>query len=210
MVRATIPTLRKHIPGEPTIAYQYMPGGGSTQAANHIFHNTKPDGLTIGRIGGGLVANAALKEAGVPPRSRQTDLSGLRPPDLSLGFYHPARCRLRQLGSATPGQWNTHRRPGGRPFQLFRRPPVCLADRPQRAENAGWLPEISSVVSLRRNRRPRKQSRYLVRRNAEMLAKGMIDIHAIMEVPRGLKQSGFDRLPEIDEFAKTARERRLT
>ena len=65
MVRATIPTLRKHIPGEPTIAYQYMPGGGGTKAANHIFHNTKPDGLTIGRIGGGLVANAALKEAGV-------------------------------------------------------------------------------------------------------------------------------------------------
>ena len=50
----------------------------------------------------------------------------------------------------------------------------------------------------------------LVRRNADMLAKGMIDIHAIMEVPRGLKQPGFDRLPEIDEFAKTARERRLT
>jgi hypothetical protein len=50
----------------------------------------------------------------------------------------------------------------------------------------------------------------LVRRNADMLAKGMIDIHAIMEVPRGLKQSGFDRLPEIDEFAKTARERRMT
>ena len=65
MVRATIPVLRKHIPGEPTIAYQYMPGGGGTKAANHIFHNTKPDGLTIGRIGGGLVANAALKEAGV-------------------------------------------------------------------------------------------------------------------------------------------------
>ena len=65
MVRATIPTLRKHIPGEPTIAYQYMPGGGGTKAANHIFHNTKPEGLTIGRIGGGLVANAALKEAGV-------------------------------------------------------------------------------------------------------------------------------------------------
>ena len=36
----------------------------------------------------------------------------------------------------------------------------------------------------------------LVRRNADMLAKGMIDIHAIMEVPRGLKKSGFDRLPE--------------
>lgn len=50
----------------------------------------------------------------------------------------------------------------------------------------------------------------LVRRNAEMLQKGMLDIHAIMEVPRGLKQTGFDKLPEIDEFTRTARERRLT
>ncbi|MGH7887384.1 MAG: hypothetical protein ACREPG_05940, partial [Candidatus Binatia bacterium] len=50
----------------------------------------------------------------------------------------------------------------------------------------------------------------LVRRNAEMLAKGMLDIHAVMKVPRGLKQPGFDRLPEIDDFAKTTRERRLT
>jgi len=30
-----------------------------------------------------------------------------------------------------------------------------------------------------------------------------------MEVPKGLKQPGFDRLPEIEEFAKSERERRL-
>jgi len=46
-------------------------------------------------------------------------------------------------------------------------------------------------------------------RNAEWLAKGMIDIHAIMEVPRGLKQAGFDRLPEVEEFAKSEREKKL-
>jgi hypothetical protein len=46
-------------------------------------------------------------------------------------------------------------------------------------------------------------------RNAEWLAKGMIDIHAIMEVPRGLKQAGFDRLPEIEEFAKSEREKKV-
>ena len=46
-------------------------------------------------------------------------------------------------------------------------------------------------------------------RNADWLAKGMIDIHAIMEVPRGLKQPGFDKLPEIEEFAKNEREKKL-
>jgi len=49
----------------------------------------------------------------------------------------------------------------------------------------------------------------LMIRNADLLAKGAIDIHAIMEVPKGLKQPGFDRLPEIEEFTKSERERRL-
>ena len=65
MVRATLPTLKKHIPGEPAIKLQFMPGGGGTKAANYIFNNARPDGLTIGRIGGGLVANAVLSASGV-------------------------------------------------------------------------------------------------------------------------------------------------
>src|SRR5215212_9883193 len=65
MVRAALPSLKKHIPGEPTIKLQFMPGGGGTKAANYIFNNARPDGLTIGRIGGGLVANAVLSAPGV-------------------------------------------------------------------------------------------------------------------------------------------------
>jgi hypothetical protein len=46
-------------------------------------------------------------------------------------------------------------------------------------------------------------------RNADLLAKGALDIHAIMEVPRGLRQPGFDRLPEIEDFVQSERERKL-
>src|SRR4029434_5393456 len=55
--RALLPYLKKHIPGEPTIVSEYMPGGGGTKAANHVFKNVRPDGLTMGRVGGGLIAN---------------------------------------------------------------------------------------------------------------------------------------------------------
>jgi tripartite-type tricarboxylate transporter receptor subunit TctC len=34
MVRAALPTLKKHIPGEPAIKLQFMPGGDGTKAAN--------------------------------------------------------------------------------------------------------------------------------------------------------------------------------
>jgi tripartite-type tricarboxylate transporter receptor subunit TctC len=44
----------KHIPGNPNIIAQNMPGAGSMIAANHIYNVAKPDGLTIGSIGPSL------------------------------------------------------------------------------------------------------------------------------------------------------------
>ncbi len=212
MVRATIPVLRKHIPGEPTIAYQYMPGGGGTKAANHIFHNTKPDGLTIGRIGGGLVANAALKEAGV-----LYDLDKLIYLGSAHSTYHWVFITRRDAGFASlealrqaPGIRIGAQAVGhsnyfvGRLFAWMiglREPKMLVGYSGNEQDIALARGEIDGRVN---------NPDTLVRRNADMLAKGMIDIHAIMEVPRGLKKSGFDRLPEIEEFTKTARERRLT
>jgi tripartite-type tricarboxylate transporter receptor subunit TctC len=46
--------LGKHIPGNPGIVTQNMPGAGSMIAANHIYNVAKPDGLTIGSIGPSL------------------------------------------------------------------------------------------------------------------------------------------------------------
>lgn len=44
---------------------EYMPGGGSRKAANHLFTAAKPDGLTIGNVSNGMVASAILKTKGV-------------------------------------------------------------------------------------------------------------------------------------------------
>src|SRR5918992_649604 len=63
--QAVISFLRKYIPGEPVIVTQFMPGGGGRKAANYIYRNAKPDGLTIGNVGSGLVANAVLEATGV-------------------------------------------------------------------------------------------------------------------------------------------------
>ncbi len=45
----------KHIPGNPDFVVQNMPGAGSMIAANHVYNLTKPDGLTLGSIGGALI-----------------------------------------------------------------------------------------------------------------------------------------------------------
>jgi tripartite-type tricarboxylate transporter receptor subunit TctC len=42
--------LGKHIPGNPDIVVQNMPGAGTVIAANYVYNVAKPDGLTLGLI----------------------------------------------------------------------------------------------------------------------------------------------------------------
>ena len=49
----------KYIPGGPTTVAENMTGAGSLVAANYLFNNAKPDGLTIGMWNSALVFNQA-------------------------------------------------------------------------------------------------------------------------------------------------------
>jgi tripartite-type tricarboxylate transporter receptor subunit TctC len=44
----------KHIPGNPAVVVQNMPGAGSLRAANYLYNVASKDGLTIGMFGRGL------------------------------------------------------------------------------------------------------------------------------------------------------------
>ena len=50
----------KHIPGNPTAVVENMVGAGSLIAANNLYKVAKPDGLTFGTFGEGLVLQQAL------------------------------------------------------------------------------------------------------------------------------------------------------
>ena len=63
-IKALMPFLKKHIPGNPTLVLEYMDGGGGRKAANYMFRNAKPDGLTIGAMGSGVISlNSCAKAA---------------------------------------------------------------------------------------------------------------------------------------------------
>jgi len=64
-IKALMPFLRKHIPGNPTLVLEYMDGGGGRKAANHMFRNARPDGLTIGAMSSGVVSLNIMRESGV-------------------------------------------------------------------------------------------------------------------------------------------------
>jgi tripartite-type tricarboxylate transporter receptor subunit TctC len=64
-VKAMVPFLKKHIPGNPAVMIEYMDGGGGRKGANHIYHSVRPDGLTIGAVTGGIVGLGIMREQGV-------------------------------------------------------------------------------------------------------------------------------------------------
>lgn len=65
MARIISRHLPKHIPGNPTVMVQNMPGAATVVAANHIYNVAKPDGLTLGTFSRGLPFLQLTKEQGV-------------------------------------------------------------------------------------------------------------------------------------------------
>jgi len=55
----------KHIPGSPSAVVENMTGAGSLVAANYLYNNAKPDGLTVGIWNSAFVLNQALGDPNV-------------------------------------------------------------------------------------------------------------------------------------------------
>jgi tripartite-type tricarboxylate transporter receptor subunit TctC len=61
----------KHIPGNPNVIVENMPGAGSLTATNHLYNVARPDGLTIGVFNELQVLNQAANVEGVQFDARQ-------------------------------------------------------------------------------------------------------------------------------------------
>jgi tripartite-type tricarboxylate transporter receptor subunit TctC len=55
----------RHVPGQPSIIVENMPGAGHLIAANHMYNIVKPDGLTIGHFHGGWFLYQLFKNPGI-------------------------------------------------------------------------------------------------------------------------------------------------
>jgi len=63
--RLTARHLGKHIPGNPTLIVQNMPGAGSLQAANYIYNSAPADGSTIALLQRGMLLIKLINPSGV-------------------------------------------------------------------------------------------------------------------------------------------------
>jgi tripartite-type tricarboxylate transporter receptor subunit TctC len=57
--------MSKHVPGNPAAVVENMTGAGSLVAANYLYNNAKPDGLTIGNWNSAFVLNQALGDPNI-------------------------------------------------------------------------------------------------------------------------------------------------
>ncbi|HEY3302349.1 MAG TPA: hypothetical protein VGL70_02305 [Candidatus Binatia bacterium] len=210
-VRAMLPFLQKYIPGNPTIVNEYMPGGGSRKAANHVYRSVRPDGLIIGNLGLGMVSFALLgeagvlydldkffylgspfsshhaifvtrKEAGLSSLEKLRAAAGIRIGGQSVGFsgYIEGRLFAYILGLKEPKFVTGY---GGAELD----PALMRGEIDARANSADTV----------------------LQRNPQWLEKGLVDFHAIIEVPKGDKHPSFPHVPELESFAKSEKDRKL-
>src|SRR5688500_4491188 len=66
----------KHVPGQPTIQVENMPGAGHLIGANHMYKVAKPDGLTIGHFHGGWFLYQLFNRPGIEFDATQFEFIG--------------------------------------------------------------------------------------------------------------------------------------
>ena len=210
-VKAVIPFLKKYIPGQPTIINEYMIGGGGTKAANHIYRVASRDGLTIGNVGGGLVPNAIFGESGVLYDVDKLIFLGSTNGAQHYVFYtHKAAAlnsleKLRGAAQVRIGAPSV----GGELYIMGRIFAYFLGMKDPRFV-LGYNPAELDVAIEQREIDGRAQTADpLLRQKADWIQKGLLDFHAIVEIPKGLKHPQFSRLPELESFANSSKERQL-
>jgi tripartite-type tricarboxylate transporter receptor subunit TctC len=209
-VKALLPFLQKYVPGNPTIVNEFMPGGGGRKAGNYIYGSAPADGLTIGNAGSGMVSSAVLGETGV-----QYDIDKfvfLGSPYSSTHYFFLTR---REVGLTTLEKLRTV--PGVR---------VGAQSVGHTIYNIGrlfaWLLPLKDPKFITGYSTPERDAAFMggeldafgttddhLARNTEWIAANKIDLHVLMEVPKGNKYPRFGHLPEIETFAKSERERKV-
>ncbi|MGH7853346.1 MAG: Bug family tripartite tricarboxylate transporter substrate binding protein [Candidatus Binatia bacterium] len=210
-VKALLPYLRKHIPGNPTLVIEYMDGGGGRKGANFLFRNAKPDGLTLGAMSGAVIALKIMGESGVlydidkfsylgSPESVNHYTIYTRK-DLGLTSLEKLRAASGiRIGAQSVGHVSYI---AGRLFAYF----IGLKD-PKFI--AGYTaPEVDAALLRGELDARANNASSVLRRNPGWLDKGEMNFHAILEVPKGAKHLRLGHLPEVESFAKTDREKKL-
>lgn len=97
--RAIARHMSRHIPGQPTIIVENMPGAGSLISANYLYKIARPDGLTVGHFIGGLFLGQVLGQKGVEFDARRFEYLG------APTYEHPVCALTKASGITSLDRW---------------------------------------------------------------------------------------------------------
>jgi len=211
--RALLAPLKKHIPGNPNIVVQYMPGAGGRRAANYVYKSVKPDGLTIGAMITGMIQGTLFGESDVLYDIDKFIYLGSHARYAPYGFItrKGAGFTTKEKLSAATGV-----RIGapsvGHSLYTMARLFAYMFDMKEPRFVTGYTPrEID--IALERNEVDARVSILdsLLTRNAHWLEKDLVDINATMDIPKDISYSHprLAKLIEIETLARSNQERRL-
>jgi len=209
--RAIASVLAKHIPGNPTITFQYMPGGGGRKAANHLYSTARADGLTLYRISSSIVPYAVLGETGVQYDIDKFIYLGTSEhvlyylfntrKELSLDSLEKLRAAAGvRIGSAPVGHTGYILSRLTAYFLNLKEPRIIPGYENEDLDIAFARGEVDAQVA---------STGTVVDQN--LLNKKLADFHSSVEIPRGRRDPRFTslNLPDIETFAKTEKEKKL-
>jgi tripartite-type tricarboxylate transporter receptor subunit TctC len=210
-LKALLPYLKKHIPGQPNLVPEYMPGGGGRKAANYIYRSARADGLTLGFPPGGFIVFAVLGETGVDYDLDKFTFFGTPESDDHYVFLTRREANLNSIEKL---QGATGVRVGGHSvghtiYTLGRMFAFLLRLREPKFITGFSGPELDQSVMRGEVDARVNRVATILQRNPEWVEKKMADFQAILQIPKGAKHPRFSHLPEIESFAKSERERRL-
>ena len=204
--------LAKNIAGNPTIAFQYMPGGGGRKATNHAVNTAAPDGLTMMRVPSSIVPYAVLGETGIQYDIDKLIYLGTTEHVLYYLFYTRKTAGLSSLEKlrAAAGVRIGSQPVGHTGYILSRMMAYFLGMNDPKFVPGYDSPEID-IALMQNEVDARIGSTGTVMRNPDFVNKGLVDFHATIEFPKGHKDARFVplNLPTIDSFAKSEKEQKL-
>jgi len=211
--RATASVLQKHIPGKPAITVEYMPGGGSRKAGNHLYR-ARPDGLTMGVMLSSFVHAAVLGSTGVlydidkliylgSPTSGEPYIffsrkeSGLNTID-----------KLRSASGLRIGAQSV-----GHPLYNIARILAYMTGMKEPKFVTGFAQGIEVNLALMQGELDARWTLQptLVREARDWIEQKLVDFHMVIEVPKGRRHPHpvFAGLPDIEQFAQSEKDRKL-
>lgn len=211
-LKTLMPFLQKHIPGNPFIVVEYMPGGGGRKAANHLY-NMKSDGLTIGTPGTGFVPAAVLGETGVAYNVDKFTYLGATNSRTNFVLFTKKEAgwnTLEKLQAASGVRFGAHSighsvYVRGRMFAWvlgLKEPKFVIGYSGAELRQAIFAGEFDAQAY---------NSDIFVKQLKEWVDKELVHFHVVDEIPQGYRfpHPAFDGLPTLDKFVKSEKVRKV-